>query len=124
MKEPIQTPMNSTDFALRSFARVKGIPQQANINRSLRPANICLLDSGDTHGKDSCLRFMILDLTRYFAISPGRFFAVNEVKALLAYIVATYDIKWEEGKGVPREHCIAGFRFPGKANMMFRTRQK
>ncbi|KAF8467567.1 cytochrome P450 [Russula ochroleuca] len=55
---------------------------------------------------------------------PGRFFAVNEVKALFAHIIATYDIKFEEGKGVPRELCIAGLRFPGKANVMFRTRQK
>ncbi|KAF8463174.1 cytochrome P450 [Russula ochroleuca] len=47
---------------------------------------------------------------------PGRFFAANEVKALFAHIVTTYDIKFEEGKGVPREHCIAGMRFPGKAN--------
>jgi cytochrome P450 len=55
---------------------------------------------------------------------PGRFFAVNEVKALFAYIVTTYDIKFEEGKGAPPEFCIAAGRFPGKANVMFRTRQK
>ncbi|KAF8467570.1 cytochrome P450 [Russula ochroleuca] len=55
---------------------------------------------------------------------PGRFFAVNEVKALFAHIVSTYDVKFEEGKGVPRELCIAGLRFPGNSNVMFRTRQK
>ncbi|KAH9993110.1 cytochrome P450 [Russula vinacea] len=55
---------------------------------------------------------------------PGRFFAVNEVKALFAHVVATYDVKFEEGKGVPREVCIAGLRFPGDSNVMFRTRQK
>ncbi|KAF8467574.1 cytochrome P450 [Russula ochroleuca] len=55
---------------------------------------------------------------------PGRFFAVNELKALFAHIVATYDVKFEEGKGVPRELCIAGMRLPGKANVLFRTRQK
>ena len=65
---------------------------------------------------------MALDLT--FGISPGRFFAVNEIKVLFAYIVATYDIKFEEGKGVPRELCIAATRYPGNANVMFRTRQK
>ena len=59
-----------------------------------------------------------------FGISPGRFFAVNEVKALFAHIVATYDVKFEEGKGVPRERCIAALRFPGKADVSFRTRQK
>jgi hypothetical protein len=64
---------------------------------------------------------MLVDLTR---ISPGRFFAVNEIKALFAYIVASYDIKFEDGKGAPREFWIAGSRFPQKANVMFRTRQK
>ena len=66
---------------------------------------------------------MIVDLTR-FGTSPGRFFAANEIKALFAHIIMTYDIKFEEGKGAPREHCVAGFRFPGKANVMFRTRSK
>jgi hypothetical protein len=46
------------------------------------------------------------------------------MKALFAYIVANYDVKFEEGKDVPREHSFAGFCFPGKANVMFRTRQK
>jgi hypothetical protein len=57
-------------------------------------------------------------------ISPGRFFATNEVKALLAHIVVTYDIKFEEGKEAPREFFIAGQRIPRTANVMFRTRQK
>jgi len=37
-----------------------------------------------------------------FTFSPGRFFAVNEIKRLFAYIIATYDIKLEEGQSVPR----------------------
>ncbi|KAF8467566.1 cytochrome P450 [Russula ochroleuca] len=57
-------------------------------------------------------------------VCPGRFLAVNEIKALFAHIIATYDIKFEGGKGVPREFCIRGMRIPGKANVMFRTRQK
>ncbi|KAI0292779.1 cytochrome P450 [Russula brevipes] len=55
---------------------------------------------------------------------PGRFFAVNEVKALLAHIVVTYDFKLEEGKGVPPDICIAALRIPGSANVLFRARQK
>ena len=58
------------------------------------------------------------------ASSPGRFFAVNEVKALFAHIVANYDIKLEEGKGIPSDVCIAGSRFPRNANLMFRARKK
>jgi hypothetical protein len=57
-------------------------------------------------------------------ISPGRFFVVNEMKALLAYIVVTYDIKLEEGKEIPRGFWIAAMKFPGNANVMFRSRQK
>jgi len=56
-------------------------------------------------------------------ISPGRFFAVNEVKALLAHIVVTYEIKFEEGKQAPRGLHINMMRIPGEANAMFRKRQ-
>ncbi|KAI9440515.1 cytochrome P450 [Lactarius indigo] len=56
---------------------------------------------------------------------PGRFFAVNELKALLAHVIVTYDIKFEEGKQAPRGFIINGIRIPGKANaIMFRKRQK
>jgi len=59
-----------------------------------------------------------------FVNSPGRFFAVNETKTALAHIVTTYDIKFEEGKGVPRDLFLSGLRYPGNANVMFRARQK
>jgi len=55
---------------------------------------------------------------------PGRFFAVNEVKALLAHILVTYDIKIEEGKQAPGTHIRHSVRVPEKANVMFRKRQK
>jgi hypothetical protein len=44
-------------------------------------------------------------------------------KVLLAHIVSTYDIKFEEGTRVPRELFLAGVRIPGNANAMFRARQ-
>jgi hypothetical protein len=49
---------------------------------------------------------------------------MNEAKALFAYILVTYDVKFEEGKGVPHDFRIAGVRFPGNSNVMFRSRQK
>jgi hypothetical protein len=55
---------------------------------------------------------------------PGRFFAVNEVKALFAYILTTYDIKLEEGKEIPRDSHFGGLRFPRNANLMLRARKK
>ena len=45
------------------------------------------------------------------------------VNVLFARILITYDFKFEEGKGVPREHRIASFRRPGNANVLFRKRQ-
>ena len=60
----------------------------------------------------------------YFSISPGRFFAANEVKALFAHILVTYDFKVEEGKRAPRIRTIGSIRVPEKANIMFRKRQK
>ena len=59
-----------------------------------------------------------------FSISPGRFFAANEIKALLAHILVTYDFKVEEGKRAPRVLNIASMQVPEKANIMFRKRQK
>ncbi|KAH9042739.1 cytochrome P450 [Lactarius pseudohatsudake] len=55
---------------------------------------------------------------------PGRFFAVNEVKALLAHVVVMYDVKFEEGKQAPSSFSIGSMRVPGKANVMFRKRQR
>ncbi|KAF8504637.1 cytochrome P450 [Russula emetica] len=55
---------------------------------------------------------------------PGRFFASAEMKALLAHIVVTYDLKLEEGKKVPRGFNFATARIPGNADVLFRKRQK
>ncbi|KAH9000281.1 cytochrome P450 [Lactarius akahatsu] len=55
---------------------------------------------------------------------PGRFFAANVVKALLAHVVVTYDIKFAEGQEAPRSFIINSLRMPGKAEAMFRKRQK
>jgi hypothetical protein len=59
-----------------------------------------------------------------WSISPGRFFAANETKALLAHLVVTYDMKFEDGKNAPPGFCIATINIAGTANVMFRTRQK
>jgi cytochrome P450 len=52
---------------------------------------------------------------------PGRFFAVNEIKGLFAYIITTYDVKFEEGESARYK---LGERIPAPANLMFRARQK
>ena len=55
--------------------------------------------------------------------SPGRFLAAIEMKAMLAHIVVTYDVKFEEGKGLPPERHMGPFRYPGDADVFFRKRQ-
>ena len=49
---------------------------------------------------------------------------MNEVKAFLAHVVVTYDMKFEEGKQAPDCLYVGSMRIPGKANAMFRKRQK
>ena len=60
----------------------------------------------------------------YSYISPGHFFAANEVKAVLAHVLVMYNIKFEEGKQAPHSLIINVIHIPRKANVMFRKRQK
>ena len=46
------------------------------------------------------------------------------MKGLLAYIIATYDLKFDEGQSALRGSRIAGVRIPANAKVMFRARQK
>ena len=68
-----------------------------------------LIDSGVTDG--------------LFFNSPGRFFAINEIKALLARIIMAYDVKFEDGKGVPHEQRMGAYRLPRSTVVLFRKRQ-
>ena len=67
-------------------------------------------------------RLLLFPPSHYFG-SPGRFLAAIEMKALLAHIVVNYDIKLEEGKGIPCERHMGQLRFPGNTNVLFRKRQ-
>ena len=51
--------------------------------------------------------------------SPGRFFAANELKAMLAYVVLNYDLKLPDGeqKKITYESNLRGL-------IMFRKRQE
>ena len=46
------------------------------------------------------------------------------MKALLAYIVVTYDLKLEEGKEVPHGFELGTARIIRNADVLFRKRQK
>ena len=56
--------------------------------------------------------------------SPGRFFAANELKAMLAYIVVNYDIKVDGDGARPPNVYFANTVLPNqRGKIMFRKRQ-
>ena len=63
------------------------------------------------------------DLTLSSIFSPGRFFATNEVKAMLAYVLLNYDIKMPNDGGRPSELWFGVSSIPDPtAQLMFRKR--
>ena len=55
--------------------------------------------------------------------SPGRFFAVNELKAILAHILLNYDVKMADGGGRPENLWIGVSSLPNtEAEVLFRKR--
>ncbi|KAI0284741.1 cytochrome P450 [Russula brevipes] len=54
---------------------------------------------------------------------PGRFLAVNEIKALLAHILVTYDVKFEEGT-VPSRLSSSSLFWRRNEYVLFRQRQQ
>jgi cytochrome P450 len=59
------------------------------------------------------------------ACSPGRFFAVNELKTMLAYVVHSYDIKFEQERVRPTNVWFGEVCLPHQsAEVMFRKRTK
>jgi hypothetical protein len=56
--------------------------------------------------------------------SPGRYFAANEMKTMLAHILVTYDVKLENEGVRPPNECFATYILPNQtAKVMFRKRQ-
>ena len=56
---------------------------------------------------------------------PGRFFAANQTKLMLAYMVLNYDIKFENGRVVrPLNKCFKGSSLPDPTiKLLFRKRK-
>ena len=55
--------------------------------------------------------------------SPGRFFAANELKAMLAHILLNYDVKIANGGGRPENMWFGRSSLPNtKAEVLFRKR--
>lgn len=73
---------------------------------------------GELSSISGCAELMIVH-------SPGRFFAANELKALLAHIVMNYDVKMEKEGQIPPSVWYTNSRSPNRdAEVLFRKRQK
>ena len=88
-----------------------GIPRVRTRQARLVRARISHLASA-TRGTDRARR-----------ASPGRFFAANELKAMLAHVVVTYDVRFEDGRAPPPNLYVGSACVPGKAHVLFRKRQ-
>lgn len=54
---------------------------------------------------------------------PGRFFASNEIKLMLAYLVENYEFRWKDGEGRPESAVIDWNILPDREKeVMFRRR--
>ena len=68
-----------------------------------------------------CLSFVQLSMS---CDSPGRCFAANELKAILAYIVVNYDLKMGGDGERPANICFAANIIPNpKGEILFRKRK-
>ena len=75
----------------------------------------------------TCIRVFITYLAMFFLLnSPGRFFAANELKAMMAYVVLNYDVKLPpEANGVrPQNLEIGPVVIPNQtAHVLFKKRK-
>lgn len=88
--------------------------------------SLCLSDMDDTLGTLPMFSFLsaLHSLIVDFAFSPGRFFAVNELKTMMAHVVLTYDVKLEEDGVIPEATWFKHTLRPNPtARVLFRKRQ-
>jgi len=101
------------------------IHENANEFDGFRFAKLREKEGGKATGRHQAISASAENLT--FGLGrhtcPGRFFAVNEVKLLLAHLLVTYDMKFEKGEEAPADHYIATLRIPRSTGVMFRKRQ-
>lgn len=54
---------------------------------------------------------------------PGRFFAANTIKIILAHLILYYDFKLPDGKSRPENLCLHEYVFPDpKAEILFKEK--
>src|SRR5271169_1356642 len=92
-------PMFSTasDFRTPSTLRANARPGQLHLT------TILPLAMGDMHGA-SLFDFPKFSRLSHLCHSPGRFFASNMIKALVAHLLMMYDVKLEKEGVRPPDH--------------------
>lgn len=56
--------------------------------------------------------------------SPGRFFAANELKSMMAHVVMTYDVSMEKPGHIPQPVRIGAINSPNRtAKVLFKKRR-
>lgn len=67
---------------------------------------------------------LYLESSHVCILSPGRFFAANELKIMMTYVVMNYDVKFEQ-EGVRPENVHLGLAImpDPKAKVLFRKRR-
>jgi hypothetical protein len=69
------------------------------------------------------LSWSLAKTDQHIYCSPGRFFAANELKAILCHILLNYDIKMANGGGRPEDMWFGRSSLPNtKAEVLFRKR--
>jgi hypothetical protein len=85
-----------------------------NTSPQTRPQNICTSATVITLGK--------VQRSEVLIFSPGREFAINEIKLMLAFVLLRYDLKTKDGKR-PSESSIGALTLPNlNAEILFRER--
>ena len=106
------------------FQKMRGKEGEAQSRHSLVSLNLDYVLFG--HGRHAWYAYLFLVLANadyHIYCSPGRFFAVNEIKAILAHILLNYDIKIANGGGRPENIWFGRYCLPNtKAEVLFRKR--
>ncbi|KIL61858.1 hypothetical protein M378DRAFT_166342, partial [Amanita muscaria Koide BX008] len=82
----------------------------------------------DEEGMENKHQLISLDLTYVLFgggrhACPGRFFAANELKVMLAHVLMNYDVQMANGDGRPEKWVFGTVSLPDrKAQVMFRKR--
>ncbi|KAI0070826.1 cytochrome P450 [Panus rudis PR-1116 ss-1] len=89
------------------FSEIRALSDEESVKHQMVSTSAEYLPFG--HGRHAC---------------PGRFFAANELKAMLAHIVVTYDVKLEKEGEMPPCTSVASTVIPNvTAKVLFRKRQ-